>query len=292
MQVQIQNAEHYFETARERYRILLRRRAGKEAPWTNDRVFQEWRFCCVHREDDRTTQWFRENVRQKLDAQLLSFSSATKLVLSTITFRWFNRIETIERILDLILGTWDSEEAARRLDGVKPVVSGAYIIQGKHGYDKLNGVLWCVDQARELVPEYVEVMLDAKERHLESMWAMLQNVPFMGAFMAYEVVTDLRHTSFLNQAVDINTWANAGPGCARGLGWVKADKHNVFSRNSRDDQREMVDIMSYLLSLSKLEDFWPQEWPKWEMREVEHWACEYDKYRRAQSGESLKRRYR
>jgi len=30
---------------------------------------------------------------------------------------------------------------------------------------------------------------------------------------------------------------------------------------------------------------------RWEMREVEHWLCEYDKYRRAASGKRMKRKF-
>jgi hypothetical protein len=30
---------------------------------------------------------------------------------------------------------------------------------------------------------------------------------------------------------------------------------------------------------------WPTEWSDWEMRDVEHTLCEYDKYLRCQSGQ-------
>ena len=40
---------------------------------------------------------------------------------------------------------------------------------------------------------------------------------FFGGFHSYEIVTDLRHTYLLENASDINLWANIGPGCRRGL---------------------------------------------------------------------------
>jgi hypothetical protein len=43
--------------------------------------------------------------------------------------------------------------------------------------------------------------------------------------------------------------------------------------------------MGILLSASRLEHNWPHEWPAWEMREVEHTLCEFDKYERARLGE-------
>lgn len=283
----MQNAGQFFSTARERYSILLRRRAGDDPPWTDDHVFQEWRFCCVHREDDRTTAWFRENVRKQLDGVLLSEGARAKLVGATLAFRWFNRVETAEKILDLLVGGWDSAEALRRLADVSPVVSGAYIILGRQGMNKLDGVLWCVDTAIREIRGYVAAWGET----LEEAWQDLQTLPYMGRFMAYEIVTDLRHTSILNRASDIQTWANAGPGCARGVRWVLGDNSPKFNPGSSRDQTRMLEVMRELLEMSRDGDHWPAEWPAWEMREVEHWLCEYDKYRRAQRGDRMKRRF-
>ena len=36
--------------------------------------------------------------------------------------------------------------------------------------------------------------------------------------------------------------------------------------------------MQELLSYSQDDNYWPQEWDHWEMREVEHWLCEYAKW--------------
>jgi hypothetical protein len=100
----------------------------------------------------------------------------------------------------------------------------------------------------------------------------------MGPFMAYEVVTDLRHTAILENAPDIHTWANAGPGARRGL-------NRVFGKDyGRDD----VVGMRELLKLSRY--MWPSQiegvmQPRWEMREVEHSLCEFDKYERARLGQ-------
>ena len=57
----------YFELAREREQIRRRRLAGNPPPWTADPVLQRWRICNVRREDDRTTMWFREHVRDRLE---------------------------------------------------------------------------------------------------------------------------------------------------------------------------------------------------------------------------------
>ena len=130
---QLAKADEFFTTARERERIRLRRMAGELAPWTDDPVFRDWRFCNVYREHDRTTEWFHREVRCHLNG--------LAVVEATVIFRWFNLIETGERIKDLLLTGWNSEEARRRLTGVRPLVTGAYQIKTFNGMDKLEGAL-------------------------------------------------------------------------------------------------------------------------------------------------------
>ena len=54
----------YFRTARERYNIYLSRVANDPPPWTEDPIFQKYKFCNVFREHDRVTIWLRENWRE------------------------------------------------------------------------------------------------------------------------------------------------------------------------------------------------------------------------------------
>lgn|GEM_PF-2140155 len=278
--LELKYATGFFETARERYNIKLKREAGEPPPWTTDKQFRQWRFCHVHREHDKTTRWFRETVRKHLDEL-----AATR---ATVAFRWFNRIETGELIVDLLVDKWDSQEAERRLRGVAPIVTGAYIIKGYDGYPKLEGVLKCIDEAFPRLPPMVEKW--KAKPSLEAAWRDLTTLNYLGGFMAYEIVSDLRWTPFLSVAPDILTWANAGPGCARGLSWT-VDGHVGRFGTGPSDQRTMLSLMREILAMSRDEQYWPQKWHTWEMREVEHWMCEWDKYCRARSGESMKRKF-
>jgi hypothetical protein len=278
MNASLKHADRFFATARERYRIKLRRDAGAPPPWTDDPIFHDWRFTNVHREHDRTTAWFREHVRSKLDG--------LAVVERTIIFRWFNRIETAERIEDLLLAGWNTDEARRRLTGVQPLVSGAYKIGSPAGFDKLEGLLRCIDVARPMLPRMLKWF-----RSLQMAWEELSAIPFLGPFLAYEIVSDLRHTPVLNQASDVLTWAVAGPGCTRGLGLVVSGNTEHFRYTSKLDQTRMLDVMRDLLALSRNPFYWPSEWDAWEMREVEGWACELAKYQNGLNGQSLKRRY-
>jgi hypothetical protein len=114
----------------------------------------------------------------------------------------------------------------------------------------------------------------------------------MGNFTSSEVVTDLRWTPVLRDAYDINTWACPGPGCARGLGWVVNGDPQTYHYTLKRDQEAMLSTMQELPARSRdNENYWPAHYQPWEMREVEHWLCEFDKYNRGLAGEKLKRRF-
>ncbi len=278
----VSHVEQFFDFARERYKIYLLRLARQPAPWTDDPVLREWSFCNIFREDDKTTRWFRKHVRDPLDR------GKGEVFLATVAFRWFNRIETAERIRDLF-ADWDTNEVRRRLAFVKPVVTGAYIIKTPNGKNKLEGVLWCIEQVKAALPKVaddIQVVETLEEAH-----KILCELPYLGNFMAYEIVTDLRHTIYLETAKDIMSWACPGPGCARGLGWVTDDDPETYRYSSKADEEQMLGLMRELLLCSTFEFNWHPDWPRWEMREVEHTLCEYDKYKRAQGGQKLKRRY-
>jgi len=135
--------------------------------------------------------------------------------------------------------------------------------------------------------------------------------------MSYEVVTDLRHTALLDRAPDIMTWANPGPGACRGLARVNGlvDKDAIekeFSRSNQRDRAIVIRGMRALLEASRSPSYWPQargraissdsevychslktaseQWPAWEMRDVEHTLCEFDKYERVRLGQGRPRR--
>jgi len=284
----MQNLAHYFSTAQERYKIKLRRFEDKNPPpWTSDPVFKEWSFCNVFREDDVTTKWFRENIRDH--------TKGLHAIRATVTFRWFNRISTGEILKDIILeDRWDAQEVLRRLKALppdQPVFTGAYMIKSFNGKPKTESIIQNVDDALRMLPELTK----SWGRSLEEATMDLTTIPFLGPFMGYEVVTDLRHTDVLCNAQDIMTWANTGPGCKHGLGRIFNGNPRAFtdpgalSANAR--AFKMLMMMRDIVDASRDESYWPLDYPKWEMREAEHWACEYDKYCRGASGEKLKRRF-
>jgi len=267
--------EQFFATAKERYYIRVLRERGALPPWTTDPVFQQYRFCNVFREDDKTTVWFRTNVREPM-----MFASARRQLLATVAFRTFNLIATGERILPVLLKQgWNTEKVRKAMEGAPRIVTGAYIVRTPKGMNKLDGICWMMEEF--ITGGFDRRVLRASS--LQAAHAALVEAPLQGPFTAYEIVSDLRHSLF-RHAPDIMTWANPGPGAQRGL-------RRVFG-TERSNKAQRLLQMQELLQLSRPQSFyWPESWPQWEMREVEHWLCEFDKYQRAGEGGKMKRRF-
>lgn len=300
--------DEFFAYARERYNILLRRRLSPaggwnqavpdSGKWTNDPILQQFRFCNVFREDDTTTKWIRERLTQE--------AYGASLVGAMVIARWFNRVTTLEKMLppegsdtpyfehNLLYDWMDAESwttrMRSRLEDVHPLVTGAYMIKTPGGMNKLDGLLQCLNT---VLRDAVQLNTEFSKPDCTLQWATqrLSQFPFLGPFMSYEVITDLRH-SILNYAPDIMTWANPGPGAARGAGRVAVDDSTRYVRSSKSGAEDIQRVMTQLLSASEDSGQWPTDWPKWEMRDIEHTLCEFDKYERVRLGEGTpKQRY-
>lgn len=283
----MQGAERFFAYARARYELMLTKELdlaltdGAGAPWTDDPILAAYRFCNVFREDDRVTRWFKDNIREPLG------DDGYRQFLAAVVFRWFNKIETGELLKPLLLGTWDTEEARRllkaRVASGHTILGAAYMIKSPPGLDKVDGLLQCISAVEPECGVMAYACDDTTE--LKAVHEVLCGFPYLGAFMAYEIVTDLRHTSLLNEAPDIMTWASAGPGAARGLCRVQGLPLGTLRYQGPRDQQTLIAGMRCLLAQSLDPAFWPDDWPRWEMRDVEHTLCEFDKYERARLGE-------
>jgi alpha-glutamyl/putrescinyl thymine pyrophosphorylase clade 1 len=298
--------DQFFAYARERYQILLKRRRGDARPWTTDPILSKYRFCNVFREDDITTMWMAEHVRQPL-------RDKPECLLATVLFRWFNRITTGEAIFSQTVMTspnnwatpWELYLKQGRVDFLKtsiltycekgPYVTGAYCIIGSPNMPKLDGILdvfrlfATTERPCDFIPDRTEcgwrkaaeAMLARRGKvTLEQVWDWLRRYPRSGDFMAYEVVCDLMYTELLNRAPDRMTWANAGPGAIRGLNRIH-DRPLEKRLSKSATCAEMRDI----LEASQDPSNWPSAWPAWDMRTVEHSLCESDKYQRIRLGQ-------
>lgn len=284
----IEKLNRFFEAAAERQRIYERRKRGDPPPWSDDEAFQHFFFCNLYREQDRTTLAFREQIRDEL-------SQSPMVLFATVAWRWFNKAETGRALVDSgALSLWKAgkaREAILEARGNGPYVTGAFVVKTPNGMTKLDGVLWCISQFNERHWLEEASRWEREGVSLQHAHDWLTQSPYLGDFMAYEVVTDLRHTTLLRNAPDINSWANPGPGAMRGLCRLYGEPLESRSRNNKADYRWAIASMQELLH-----EAWTRPeligMPKWEMREVEHWLCEFDKYERAYEGGRMKRVYK
>lgn len=279
----------FFAFARERHNIYLRRVAGEPRPWTDDVILQRGRFTNVYRELDKTTVWFKKHVREPL-------RSKPEVLLATVLFRWFNRITTgealfIQRGLFTPATAFETFLVDGDIAGLKssilsycgkgPYVTGAFIINTPQGMTKLDGVLWAFGEFARTSNwmDIAKEMLREKSYTMENVHGWLLQFPRLGAFMAYEIVTDLRHTDCLLDASDASSWANPGPGAKRGLSYLLGGSRKVVPPNVRSRGQQIL-LMQQLLAIAPAYGF-----TDWEMREVEHTLCEFAKYTMVQRGE-------
>jgi hypothetical protein len=391
----------------ERWSVYRKRTAGEPKPWTQDEVLQSWFFTMPHREYDKTTIWFRENLRDPLDSLSSSDSprkmdtilknvgsrpgfkgevltTARDLLWATIAFRWFNFIPTgqvlmgthfytrtkclipfdsddgVEHLLSeptqkliptaariakqkatvsiqaikaglnnlWLVDNFNPDEIARRLKFAPKIVTGGFMIKTYNGMDKVSGILKALENVHQDYDNLLERVME-RSYSLEKIWECLTPYPFLGPFMAYEIVTDLRWTFHGRNANDINSWCNLGPGGMRGFNRMFG--HDLEATMPRDWPARMVQLLSAVQLLldehnadtargaySSTKGFSnkafsvvptsPKEWdavkrdqndlimggiiPPVEMREIEHSLCEFDKYMRALEGDGkMKRTY-
>ena len=265
----------YWIEERERIRYL-KEELKQDPPWTGDPILKEFKFCQVFREDDRTTRWFRTHMREPL-------RNSPEVFMATIAFRFFNLIETGRTLLDNNLHIeWDRPKAIEEIKKNPKWITGAYIVKSPNRMDKVTGVTECVSHIwddRENIVKQLESFTT-----LEEAWKFLMQYPYIGPFVSYEMVTDLRHTYLLENATDICSWGNPGPGAMRGLNRLTG-RPLEFCKRSWDWHSEMLDLYDWCsqkLDLSKLNY-------EFEMREVEGGLCEFDKYSRILKGQGRTR---
>jgi len=251
----------------ERHSIYERRAEGQAYPWTDDPILKEYSFCNVYRELDRVTIWIRENWREPYaDHPNLPFAMAMARQIN-----WPDTLEEIgfpehwnpKRIKAIMQG---------RLNRKEKVYTGAYMLTGTLGGTKVEQTI-----DKILTPLY-EMPPRIISSSLEETWRRYLPYPGFSGFMAYEVVTDLRHTKHLENAEDIMTWANPGPGAKRGL-------NRIHGRELEKSipKAQLISEMKELLDLCNMAPL------PLEMRDIEHCLCEFDKYERVRLGQGKPR---
>lgn len=286
----------------ERHRIYEARKKGPDSwPWTKDKILKEYKFTNVFRQLDRVTQeWTNRYVTllgqgKKLKPEDIFFHCAM--------FRLFNWPATYDALY-YGMPKWNFNKAMKilkeRQKKGEQIFTGAYIIPNAGRKDpKIQVIcealeeLWDGRSSKEIAEgkepnrrSFIRRIIRSKSMRKST--KLLQRIPTIGPFIAYEIVCDLRHTKLLSHARDILSWANPGPGAQRGIHrlltgtrhWPKGTARPDYVRAMRQLLKEAPKNLGRHVKKC--------EWP-FEMREIEHSLCEFDKYMRVKNGEGKPR---
>ena len=292
----------------ERHSIWKKRFVDKKPwPWTDDEVLRDYKFTNVYRQLDRVTIEWQNRYAHLLAADKKILNS--DIVFYNAMFRLFNWPETYDALFfGIKRKKWDFAQAVkilliRQKEDFEQIFTGAYIVtSGGKSCPKVEVIcdaldyIWkrkrqftnAIRKGRPVLNEDKKVV-GYEGATMEYAVELLQKIPTVGAFVAYELACDLRFTRVLSHAKDVMSWANPGPGAKRGIHRLLTGTH------------EKVPDVDYTAAMRQLLTTLPDdvrksikhsEWP-FEMREIEHSLCEFDKMMRVRMGQGKPRsRYR
>lgn len=303
-----ENLKEFFDIAFERHRIYCLKEMGTSKPWTNDTNFKKGFFCNVFRRLDKVSKWIEKNVNEP-------YSKEKDFWKSVILSRIISKIETLEALKEsnCLYGDWEKAEYILRniRNSGKPIFTSAFIINGGGYRDKITYIFSLFKMIEEKYPDFDSTI---KLSSMGSLHAILKSFPGIGDFMAYEYVTDFTYT-YKKDDPDIHTWCVLGVGAKRGYNrilhndigsanrvskdylkfcrsvlhtwkqYVNKNIDNEISKTKSIYAKKMIGITHSQENF--IENCFKDSFNNLTMREVEHWLCEYDKYKRGK----FKRRY-
>lgn len=268
-----------------RDRVRRRKEAGLPKPWTDDPILQNYRFCNVHREDDRVTHWIAENWRRPMRRE-------QNMWFWMLVARHINRVSTLElltqmelvspvrfyrrAVADLLHGEVAS---GHRVWGAAYMISTHGVAKNKIDYimHDVLGSAWA--RRKEVQPRVGDT--------LAAFCARLVQLRDISTFLAGQVIADAKYADpHLRNAEDWSTFAVSGPGSRRGLNRVLGRPVNASWREE-DWFAELTALREYTcvqLERAGHESLHGQD--------VQNCLCEFDKYERVRLHEGRpKQRY-
>ena len=278
--------QDFFYWINERHRIFLKRWRGDPKPWTDDPILRDWKFCNVFRRYDTQSERLIRNII------LPHWNNSLGLMLFNIyAFRAFNWWPTYSYLVNCMgrngwLDRWEDDDAESALyvytSDMPKLTSGAYMIRGREGMPKYESIVQTLTSLWTTVPYISKWFQDNQINSMQEIQRHLMDCGFWGwgSFTTYQIVLDLTYTKWLENAIDINTWCEFGPGAVRGI-------HEIYPELPKKD---MIEAAKDLLCES----------PKWleghvrhrlTLQDIEFCLCELHKYRRIKAGGRSKEKY-
>ena len=258
----------YWIHARDRVRAA--KEAGLPEPWTEDPLLRDYRWCNVRRLDDRVSRRLFENWHD--DTQ----NPPTQLV-SAVLGRLINWPDSLDELARPFAGALHPNTRAtlerRALEG-KKVLTGAYVVPGVPGRDKVDSVCSLVEKVAASAGGVMNAV------SMRATWQALTAFDGLGSFLARQIVADLAHLHAGAMWEDQADWAPVGPGSARGM--------NRLLGRPKDKAVAQAEFEKLLPQLAEVvrplvADIWSDR--RLQAMDLQNCLCEFDKYRRLTLGE-------
>jgi hypothetical protein len=222
----------YWRLAAERQRIFLRRAFGARAPWTDDAILREYKFCNAYRASDRVSQFLIRDVIYRGDF------AADDLLMRIILFRLFSKNETwvaLEGELGPVTrAALKGQRLARTLERLQaegPIYTSAFILCANNAFGHSRKHLNHIELVRTMFRRPRLPLALARARSLADVYEALLRYPLIGPFMAYQLAIDINYSPLVD--FDEDEFTVPGPGAERGI-------RKVFPAARRRDMPEII----------------------------------------------------
>ena len=222
----------YWYFACERQNIFWKKINGDQAPWTHDKILQEYKFCNSYRVNDRVSQYLLKNVIYNGNNY-----NYEDMLFRIIIFKLFNKESTWELLSknfgDILLKDFNTKKYSIVLEnaisnGTK-IYNDAYIscANKAFGYDrKHDNHLALLDKMFNIDKMQDKII---KCSTMQDAFNIIKGYPLIGNFMAYQLVTDINYSAFVNWKE--NEFTVAGPGSLRGIKKCFIDKGTMTNED-------------------------------------------------------------
>lgn len=269
----------YWYFAAERQRIFFRRlQRSNSLTFTDDPILAEHKFTNAYRASDRVSQFLIRKVIYDEEAS----ADSENVFFRVMLFKLFNKLETwqaLEKHFGAIdVDTFDFDEAnevlsERQQSGLRNY-SAAYIMPscGRLFGTKIKHTGHLRLLERLLTEKYPSRLQSCNS--MGEAFSLLQGVPSLGRFLAYQFVTDLNYS----EIVDFSEmeFVVAGPGAVDGIS--KCFEHTSDLANE--------DIIAFMADnqeqfLSEIGEQFPSLWGRpLQLIDCQNLFCEISKYSR------------
>lgn len=267
----------YWYFAYERQNIFYNKLNGKNMPYTNDKILQEYKFCNCYRVLDRVSQFLLKNVIYNGVEY-----SKEDMIFRIILFKIFNKEDTwnylVEELKDIVLENFSFESYDRLLTEYKnngnKIYNDAYIscANKAFGYEMKHQNHLALLEKMFIKDKIQDEIINCKS--MEEAFYVLKQYPLIGNFMAYQLVTDINYSEVVDFRED--EFTVAGPGAIRG---IKKCFSDLEGKTYEDVIKYMYDIQENEFKRLNL-DFKYIRGRKLQYIDLQNLFCELDKYLR------------